>query len=248
VLFFPWEQTSQRYNIFLFIKGYIICGRIKKSQGRVGIGFKYRHFANIHRMIKYPSHLLKLIEVLRRLPGVGSKSAERFAFEILNWPEEHLDEMAKVISQTHSQLLHCPECGCLTDCDACAFCMDSTKSSKILCIVSSAKDAFAIESTREHRGHYHVLGGLLSPIAGRGPEQLRLDKLKERILSLGIEEILIALDSTLEGDATSLYLKQALSPFNLTISRLAFGLPMGSSLDYVDGGTLAHALAARGRF
>lgn len=199
-------------------------------------------------MMKYPSHLLKLIEVLKRLPGVGSKSAERFAFQILNWPKEHLDEMARVIAETPEKLQHCQVCGCLTGHDACTFCADENRTSKVLCIVANAKDVFAIESTREHYGHYHVLGDLLSPIAGVGPEKLRLDRLKKRIISLNIEEILIALDSTLEGDATALYLKQDLAPFNLSISRLAFGLPMGSSLDYVDGGTLAHALATRGRF
>lgn len=199
-------------------------------------------------MMKYPSHLLKLIEVLRRLPGVGSKSAERFAFQILSWPKEHLEEMAAIIAETPKNLQHCKACGCLTNRDACAFCTDSSRTSKILCVVANARDVFAIESTREHYGHYHVLGDLLSPIAGVGPEQLRLGRLKERIISLGIEEILIALDSTLEGDATALYLKQDLAPFNVNISRLAFGLPMGSSLDYVDGGTLAHALATRGKF
>jgi recombination protein RecR len=199
-------------------------------------------------MMKYPSHLLKLIEVLRRLPGVGSKSAERFAFQILSWPKEHLDEMARVIAETPEKLQHCKTCGCLSNCDACAFCSDSTRTSKTLCVVANARDVFAIESTREHYGHYYVLGDLLSPIAGVGPDQLRLDRLKERITFLGIEEVLIALDSTLEGDATALYLKQDLAPFNVNISRLAFGLPMGSSLDYVDGGTLAHALATRGRF
>lgn len=199
-------------------------------------------------MMKYPAHLLKLIEVLRRLPGVGSKSAERFAFEMLNWPKERLLEMAAALAETPERLRHCSDCGCLIDDEICPLCTDAARPAKALCIVAHARDVFAIEATRQFHGHYHVLGSLLSPMAGVGPEQLRLDKLQARIAAYGIEEVVIALDSTLEGDATSLYLKQELTPFNLSVSRLAFGLPMGSSLDYVDGGTLAHALAARGKY
>jgi len=198
--------------------------------------------------MKYPPHLLRLIDVLRKLPGVGTKSAERYAFEMISWPKHKVEEMAEVIKLSPDMLRHCYECGCLSDIEGCSFCHSTHTRIPSLCIVAMPRDVFAIESTHEFKGIYHVLGALLSPIDGTGPEKLNLQKLKRRITSLNIEELIIALDSTLEGDATSLYLKQELESMNLSISRLAFGLPMGSSLDYVDGGTLARALSARGRF
>lgn len=198
--------------------------------------------------MKYPPHLLRLIDVLRKLPSVGTKSAERFAFEIMSWPRAKIEEMADVIKLTPTMLKHCFECGCLADVDGCFFCASAEFRAASLCIVGSARDVFAVESTHEFKGFYHVLGALLSPIKGTGPEELDIKKLKKRIVDLKIEELIIALDSTLEGDATSLYLKQELDPLNLSISRLAFGLPMGSSLEYVDSGTLTRALSARGKF
>ena len=198
--------------------------------------------------MKYPLHLLKLIDVLRRLPGVGSKSAERYAFEIIRWQESRLMEMSKVIEEIPQQLSHCHHCGCLIDAHHCQFCLPSNQKARSLCIVATARDVFAIASTNEYKGLYHVLGTLLSPMNGIGPDSLNIDKLMERIRAHQVEEIVIALDSTLEGDATSLYLKKVLEAANVQISRLAFGLPMGSSLDYVDGGTLARALSARATY
>lgn len=199
-------------------------------------------------MMRYPSHLLKLIHILKRLPGVGNKSAERFAFHLLTWPEEQLEELGTTISATKNQLRHCLLCGCLMDLESCLFCDNSQRDSSIVCIIASPRDVFAIEETREYLGLYHVLGGLLSPLHQRGPEHLSLSQLKKRLLACQIKEVVIALDSTLEGDATALYLKQELANYPLQVSRLAFGLPMGSSLDYVDGGTLARALAGRSQF
>lgn len=193
----------------------------------------------------YPSHLLKLIDTLKRLPGVGNKSAERFAFQMLEWPENHLSEMAAIVSEVPSKLKNCRECGCLMGETDCTFCADPRPASRLLCVIASPRDAFSIEGTREYKGLYHVLKGLLSPMQGIGPEQLNLPLLKKRIEEHQIEEVVIALDSTLEGDATALYLKQELAPYSLKISRLAFGLPMGSSLDYVDGGTLTRAFQGR---
>ena len=127
-------------------------------------------------------------------------------------------------------------------------CVEPRMKSGFLCLVASSRDALAIEETKQYRGLYHVLGGLLSPMDGIGPEKLNLPKLKERIQRLNIQELILALDSTLEGDATSLYLKRELSHFPIKISRLAFGIPMGSSLDYIDGGTLSRALSGRAIF
>lgn len=196
----------------------------------------------------YPSHLQKVINVLKRLPGVGTKSAERYAFHMLGWPLEHLHEMARALTEIPEKLKQCSDCGCLKDEHICPFCTEERKRTGVICILSSPKEAFYIETTGEYRGMYHVLGGLLSPLDGMGPDRLSIARLRNRIISLKIQEIVIALDSTLEGDATALYLKQELEPFAVAISRLAFGLPMGSPLDYVDGGTLARAFSARNKF
>lgn len=198
--------------------------------------------------MRYPDHLLKLIQVLKRLPGVGNKSAERFAFHLLTWSEEQLRELGTVVSTTKDKLKQCGECGCLMGGKGCFFCYSPHRDPTIMCVIASARDVFSIEETQEYRGLYHVLDGLLSPLDRRGPEHLSLPKLKERLSILQVKEIVIALDSTLEGDATALFLKQELANDPVHISRLAFGLPMGSSLDYVDGGTLARALAGRNRF
>lgn len=195
--------------------------------------------------MKYPAHLLKVIDVLKKLPGVGSRSAERFAFQLLNWKPEQLLEMSEIVKDIPQKLHYCPDCGCLCDEVSCAFCIDARQSTGFLCIIASPRDAFSIDSTGEYRGLYHVLGGVLSPMEGIGPEKLNLPQLKSRIARLNIKEIVIALDSTIEGDATSLYLKQELGPLGVEISRLAFGLPIGSSLDFVDGGTLARAFSGR---
>ena len=198
--------------------------------------------------MKYPLHFVKLIDLFKKLPGIGAKSAERFAFELLKWPEQSLQQMADLISDTPRQLRHCMQCGSLTGIEDCHFCHSSRKNQQTLCVVATPRDVFAIEATREYHGLYHVLGCLLSPLQGIGPEHLCLSKLKERITTLNIQEVVIALDSTLEGDATALFLKQQIDPLQIQTSRLAFGLPMGSSFDYVDGGTLARALSARNHF
>lgn len=198
--------------------------------------------------MQYPSHLLKVINVLKRLPGVGTKSAERFAFHMLDWPADYLNEMALVVKTIPEKIHACSECGCLKDEIKCLFCTDARKRSGVMCILSSPKEAFSIETTGEYKGLYHVLGGLLSPLNGIGIDKLTISKLKQRIQDLNIHEVIIALDSTLEGDATALFLKQELDSMNVSTSRLAFGLPMGSPIDYVDGGTLARAFSARSKF
>lgn len=199
-------------------------------------------------IMKYPSHLSKLIQVLKKFPGVGNKSAERFAFHLLTWSEDHLKELGEVVSGIKKNLKHCPECGCLVDENHCPFCDLSRRDSQQMCVIATPREVFSLEQTHEYRGLYHVLGGVLSPLENRGPEHLTLNKLKQRIAALGVKEVVVALDSTLEGDATSLFLKQELLAHPVHISRLAFGLPIGSPLEYVDGGTLARALMGRNQF
>lgn len=199
-------------------------------------------------MSTYPSHLLKLIESLKKLPGVGSKSAERFAFQLLTWKPKELSSFADLVKEIPDKLSNCPECGCLSGEEMCRFCAVERHLSCSLCIVASPKDAFAIDSTHEFKGLYHSLGGLISPLEGKGPEQLSIPKLLERLKKHAVQEVVIALDSTVEGDATALYLKQYLSELPLQVFRIAFGIPIGSSIDYIDGGTLARALAGRLQF
>jgi recombination protein RecR len=194
--------------------------------------------------MNYPEHLLKLIAIFKKLPGIGSKSAERFAFHLLDWPEGKLREMAATIENTKKFLKSCLECGCLME-NRCSFCQNEERNCAVVCVVASHKDVFSIEQTHEFRGLYHVLGTLLSPLQGLSPTPQAVEKLKERIFKLDVKEVILALDSTLEGDATALFLKKELEQLNVTASRLALGLPLGSSLDFIDGGTLARALAGR---
>ncbi len=198
--------------------------------------------------MRYPDHLLKLIQVLKRLPGVGTKSAERFAFHLLNWPEAHIRELGETIRLTKEKLQQCSCCGCLRGSEGCLFCQSPHRDRSLLCVLASPREVFALEETGQYLGSYHVLGGLLSPIERRGPEHLSLFKLKERLKEGEVKEMILALDSTLEGDATALFIKQELASSPIKISRLAFGLPMGSALDYVDGGTLTRAFLGRQQF
>lgn len=193
----------------------------------------------------YPPYLLKLMESIKRLPGVGGRSAERFVFEMLSWSPDQLREMGHLIAELPVHVERCETCGALRHDRRCVFCEDTRRDRRLVCVVATPRDLFALERTGEFRGIYHVLGGLLSPLDGRGPEWLAIEGLLARISSLAIEEVVIALDSTLEGDATALYLRQQLSTHPVRISRLAFGLPMGSSLEYVDGDTLARAFSGR---
>lgn len=192
---------------------------------------------------QFPEDLLTLIAYLKKLPGVGTRTAERFAFEFLTWDLSTLTALSDTLTTLPSQIPPCKTCGCLTDRGVCKFCHHRDTSS--LCILASARDAYAIEETANYRGLYHVIEHLLSPLDNRHASAIHLDRIEARIIEHNITEIIIAFDSTLEGDTTAFYLKNALTRPNLSISRLAFGLPVGSSLEYIDGGTLARALQGR---
>jgi recombination protein RecR len=199
--------------------------------------------------MRYPKHFMRVIEVLKKFPGIGNRSAERFAFHLLSRPKSEHEEMAEALRLIHSQLARCTECGCLIEQGTpCSFCTEDRQRQGSICVIASPREAFAIDSTREYHGLYHVLGGVLSPLEGKTPQTLSIPKLKERIQKHQIREVVVALDSTLEGDATAHFLKRELEPFTVHISRLALGLPMGSSLDYIDGGTLARAFTGRAKF
>ncbi len=192
--------------------------------------------------MKYPKDLHALIAILKKFPGVGAKTAERFAFHLLSWPKEDKQFLSNLLEAIQKSIIPCQECGALRDSSSCPFCV---RFSPHLCIVSSPKDIYAVEETKIYQGLYYVLPRLLSPIEGKTLTDTDLHHLQQYIQSHQVKEVILALDSTLEGDTTSLFLKQHLAIWNIAITRLAFGLPVGSSLEYIDGTTLARALSAR---
>lgn len=196
----------------------------------------------------YPPSLIQLIAALKKFPGVGKKSAERFAFKMLSWSEKDIKDFIKSIENVKSKLDFCSNCGALVETGSCPFCENMKRDTSLLCVVSSAKDIFSLEEVRLFNGVYHVLGALLSPLDHQFEEKLQLDHLIHRIKSMGVKEVILALDSTLEGDATALFIKSSLRDFDVRISRLALGLPLGSTLDFVDEGTLSRAFSGRSSF
>lgn len=195
--------------------------------------------------IKYPETLLSLIAILRKLPGIGFRTAERFAFELTKWKPDALQDFSKILEELPIKIIPCQTCGCFTQEGICQFCNPHLRDPHSLCILSSPRDVYAIESTQAFRGQYHVIEHLLSPLDGRLATTIRIDRIEKRIQENNIKEIILAFDSTLEGDATALYLKEKISSPSVSFTRLAFGIPIGSSLEYVDQSTLAKALHGR---
>ena len=201
--------------------------------------------------MKYPKPLNTLISNLQKLPGVGQKTAERYSFDMISWSEKDIQIFARHLSVLKNSLINCSTCHALldtTESEACKYCDPAKRDPTNLCILSSQKDLFSIESTHMYLGMYHILDGLLSPLNNFSPKDLNTDSLKARIKDLKIKEVILALDSTIEGDATSLFLKKELEEMDIKISRLALGMPIGSSLDFVDEGTLSKALSERTLF
>ncbi len=199
-------------------------------------------------MLKYPNLILTLINQLQQLPGVGKKTAERFVFQILTWEENQLNSLSKNLSLIKQKINFCLNCGCLIEENYCEFCDTTKRNKKIICIVSSPKDVYLINNTNSYNGFFHVIKNLLSPMDDFNENELELTKIKKRIEDNNTIELIIALDSSLEGDATSLYIKQYLSSLPVKISRIAFGIPLGSSLDYIDEGTLCKSFLGRQQF
>lgn len=199
-------------------------------------------------MRNYPTELTPLIAELKKLPGVGTRTAERFAFELLDWPKEELTFLGETLIGIKDKIPPCKICGCLTNQGHCSFCDEQTRDLTQICVIASARDAFAIEETKTYKGLYHVVEHLLSPLDGRHANQLNIQRIIDRVEQNKTCEMILAFDSTLEGDTTSLYIKSQMNLLNLSISRLAFGLPIGSSLEYIDGSTLTRALKGRQSF
>lgn len=180
-----------------------------------------------------------------RLPGVGPKTANRLAYYLLDAPAGEVDEMIRSLQGVQQNISRCIDCGNYAESERCSICESERRDRGVLCVVGHAKDVLAFERTGEFTGIYHVLGGLISPMEGRGPEQLSIDSLMSRVREGGFREIVLATDPTVAGEATALYLEQLLEEFSGEISRLALGIPVGSDFEYTDEITLGRALSYR---
>lgn len=196
-------------------------------------------------MPKYPHAIQTLIECFRHLPGVGQKTAERYAFSVLSWDEKQQTEFSNHLGVIHSKITTCETCGCYTEENECFFCQNQQNTAPALLVVAFPKEVYALEGLSGFQGKFHVLGGLLSPLDGITPEDLSMDTLMQRIEADSIEELILALDSTIEGDATALYIKELLREYPIKVTKFAHGMPIGSHLEYIDQHTLFQAFAGR---
>jgi recombination protein RecR len=192
-----------------------------------------------------PDPLNQLIAQLAKLPGIGEKTAQRLAFHILRAPPQFARDLSRAIDELVEKVRLCARCFALTEFELCAFCKDPRRDDRTLCVVEGLADLMAVERTREFKGRYHVLHGVLSPLDGVGPDQLRIRELLGRVRDGGVEEVIVATNPDLEGEATALYLTRLLKPAGLKVTRIAQGLPMGGDLEFADQATLAKALSAR---
>jgi recombination protein RecR len=195
--------------------------------------------------VQFTRPLAKLIEQFQKFPGVGPKSAQRMAFHMLSLSPEEVNIFADTILEAKEKVRHCSQCFNLSELDPCEICTNAKRDRKLICVVADTRDVIALERTGEYKGLYHVLTGLISPLEGRGPEQLSVKELLGRIGEEDVHEIILAINPTIEGDATVLYLSHLLKPVGITMTRIAFGLPVGSDLEYADDVTLARALEGR---
>ena len=193
--------------------------------------------------MKYPPALIQLIRELGRLPGIGPKSAQRLAFHLFNQPEEEVRALAEALLSAQSELKQCQICYNITDSEVCSVCSDARREAGLICVVEEPGDLLAIERSGEFNGLYHVLHGALSPMNGIGPEQLTISALLDRLSD--VEEVILATATTVEGEATAMYLQKEIGPKGVKTSRIAYGLPVGGDLEYADEVTLGRAIANR---
>jgi len=194
---------------------------------------------------RYPESLANLIKYLATLPGIGPKTAQRLAFHILNESDENALGLARAIPDARAKVRRCVVCGNLTDSELCAICEDDDRDRRVICVVEQTRDIFSMERSRSYNGLYHILHGSISPLEGRGPEQLNIASLMKRLRSGGVSEVVMATNSTVEGEATALYLARMIKPLNICVTRIAHGIPVGGDLEYADEATLAQALSGR---
>ena len=193
----------------------------------------------------YSKPLNNLINELARLPGIGSKSAQRLAFHLLAVDEKEALSLSRAIAEARETMRYCSRCGNLTDMDPCLICRDESRDQKTICVVESPKDVAAIERMKEYRGQYHVLHGAISPMDGIGPEDINLKSLIQRLQASDVEELILATNPTIEGEATAMYIARLIKPAGIRVSRIAHGVPVGGDLDYADEITLSKAMEGR---
>jgi recombination protein RecR len=191
-----------------------------------------------------PDPLTRLIEELQRLPGVGPKGAQRLAFHILKTPREHTDRLVDALRDVKERVTYCSICNNITDVDPCTYCGSDARDPKIICVVEEPQNVSAIEKTREFKGMYHVLMGALSPLQGIGPDDLKIKGLLARV-NTGVDEIILATNPNVEGEATAIYLARLLKPLGVKVTRIAMGVPVGSDLDYADEVTMHRSMEGR---
>jgi recombination protein RecR len=194
--------------------------------------------------VSLPDPLVRLIEELQRLPGIGPKGAQRLAFHLLRTPREETERLASALRDVKERVTYCSVCNNITDIDPCRYCADTGRDGRIICVVEEPQNVGAVEKTREFRGLYHVLMGALSPLQGIGPDELKIKSLLTRI-SNGVTEVILATNPNVEGEATALYLARLLKPLGVRVTRIAMGVPVGSDLDYADEVTMHKAIEGR---
>lgn len=192
----------------------------------------------------YSGHINKLIEELATLPGIGDKSAQRLAFHLINMPQDKVNRLANVIIEAKSNVRYCKECFTLTDRDICPVCANIGRNHKMIMVVENTRDLAAYEKTGKYDGVYHVLHGAISPMLGIGPNDIRLKELIERLKG-DVEEVIIATNSSLEGETTAMYISKLIKPTGVKVTRIASGVPVGGDLEYIDEVTLLRALDGR---
>jgi recombination protein RecR len=192
-----------------------------------------------------PGPLTTLIEQLQRLPGIGAKSAQRLAFHVLKTPREEIDRLAGAMRDVKERVTYCSLCGNITETDPCFYCTDSDRDARIICVVEEPENVTAVEKTRDFKGLYHVLMGALSPLHGVGPDDLKIKGLLGRVGGGRVEEVILATNPNVEGEATAIYLAKLLKPLGVRVTRIAMGVPVGSDLEYADEVTMHKAMEGR---
>jgi len=195
--------------------------------------------------MSHPEPLARLIDNLQRLPGIGAKSAQRLAYHILRTPREAADQLCAAVQDVKERVTYCSTCNNITDVDPCAFCTDDRRERHVICVVEEPQNVAAIEKTREFRGIYHVLMGALSPLQGIGPHDLKIRGLLTRVGEGGVNEVVLATNPNVEGEATALYLARLLKPLGVRVTRIATGIPVGSDIEYADEITMTKAMEGR---
>ena len=195
-----------------------------------------------------PEPLIRLVEQLQRLPGIGAKGAQRLAFHVLKNPREDADRLCDAIRAVKERVTYCSVCNNITDTDPCVYCTGPTRDGRLICVVEEPQNVTVVEKTQGFKGLYHVLMGALSPLQGVGPDDLKIKGLLSRVAGGTVEEVILATNPTVEGEATALYLARLLKPLGVRVTRIAMGIPVGSDLEYADEVTMTRAMEGRREF